>query len=112
MSVSPDIIRDILESAVEEHEPAADSAPLEVSAPHETEGEAAARVERARDEAGRFTRAEREAQASAAPEPAKTRPPRPSTTTPKLSALTVGEMHTCWHLPATFSKKQIGRSNV
>ena len=33
-------------------------------------------------------------------------------TIPKLSALTVGEMHTCWHLPVTFSKKQIGRSNV
>ena len=31
---------------------------------------------------------------------------------PKLSALTVGEMHTCWHLPANFSKKQIGKSNV
>ena len=80
MSVSPDNIRDILESAVEEHEPAADSVPLETSAPHETEGEAAARVERARDEAGRFTKAERDAQAAAvaAPEPAKTRPPRPS----------------------------------
>jgi len=26
-------------------------------------------------------------------------------TTPNLSALTVGEMHTCWHLPVTFSKK-------
>lgn len=78
MSVSPDNIRDILESAVEEHEPAADSAPLEVSAPQETEVEAAARVERARDEAGRFTKAEQEAAAASAVEPAKTRPPRPS----------------------------------
>ena len=26
-------------------------------------------------------------------------------TTPNLSALTVGEMHTCWKLPVTFSKK-------
>lgn len=79
MSVSPDNIRDILESAVDEHEPAADSAPLESSSPIETEAEATARVERARDEAGRFTKAERDAQAAAAPvEPAKTRPPRPS----------------------------------
>ena len=79
MSVSPDNIRDILESAVEEHEPSADSTPLETSAPQETEAEATARVERARDEAGRFTKAERDAQAAAtAPEPAKTRPPRPS----------------------------------
>lgn len=80
MSVSPDNIRDILESAVEEHEPSADSTPLETSAPQETEAEATARVERARDEAGRFTKAERDAQAAATPpvEPAKTRPPRPS----------------------------------
>lgn len=82
MSVSPDNIRDILESAVDEHEPAADSAPLDASSPIETEAEATARFERARDEAGRFTKAERDAQAAAAPtapaEPAKTRPPRPS----------------------------------
>ena len=80
MSVSPDNIRDILESAVEEHEPSADSTPLETSAPQETEAEATARVERARDEAGRFTKTERDAQAAATPpvEPAKTRPPRPS----------------------------------
>lgn len=78
MSVSPDNIRDILESAVEEHEPTADSTSGGSFSAQETEAEATARVERARDEAGRFTRAEREAQAAAAPEPAKTRPPRPS----------------------------------
>lgn len=78
MSVSPDNIRDILETAVEEHEPTADSTSGGAFSAQETEAEATARVERARDEAGRFTRAEREAQAAAAPEPAKTRPPRPS----------------------------------
>ena len=80
MSVSPDNIRDILETAVEEHEPTADSTSGESFSAQETEAEATARVERARDEAGRFTKAERDAQAAAvaAPEPAKTRPPRPS----------------------------------
>jgi hypothetical protein len=57
-------LRDTLEAAVETVAPEGDIS-AESFAPQETAGEAAARVERARDEAGRFTKAERDAQQAA-----------------------------------------------
>ena len=73
--MSEDNIRDILETALDEHDPSSDSVAL-------AEPEVEIGSERARDEAGRFTKAEREAQqavADAQGEPVKSqRPPRPS----------------------------------
>lgn len=58
-------LRDTLEAAVESVAPE-EHTPVESAAPQETQVEATARVERARDEAGRFTKAERDAQQAAA----------------------------------------------
>lgn len=74
-------LRDTIESALDDVT-AGDTAPVESAAPIESAAESEARAERARDAAGRFTKAEEAAAldaAQAAPETAQpTRPQRPS----------------------------------
>ncbi len=72
-------LRDTIEAAVDTVAPE-ENTTVETAAPQETANEAAVRAERARDEAGRFTRAERDAQqaAEAAPIEKPQRLQRPS----------------------------------